>query len=180
MRALCAMLQDLGQAVSVSRVGDAVDLNLDVGVMEYRDLLGRGGSFSDLRAQRPLPVIVLMPPQCPRSELVVDGMTFHYLVETSPPEEVCELILSVTERRGTESSAPSDSPTKALSPREWQVLSNVAKGLTHDQIARRLGISAHTVDTYLRRVRFKLRLGNKAELTRAALELASGWQQVSI
>ncbi|MEU7874322.1 response regulator transcription factor [Dactylosporangium sp. NPDC049140] len=56
-----------------------------------------------------------------------------------------------------------------LSPREQTVLDNVAAGLTHEQIARRLGISKHTVDTYLKRIRAKLNLGNKAELTRAAL-----------
>lgn len=37
------------------------------------------------------------------------------------------------------------------------------------QTARRLKISKHTVDTYIKRARVKLRLGNKADLTRAAL-----------
>ena len=35
--------------------------------------------------------------------------------------------------------------------------------------SRRLGISAHTVDTYVKRIRSKLAVGNKAELTRAAV-----------
>ena len=45
----------------------------------------------------------------------------------------------------------------------------VSRGLTHGQIATRLGISPHTVDTYVKRIRAKLGVGNKAELTRAAL-----------
>jgi DNA-binding CsgD family transcriptional regulator len=57
----------------------------------------------------------------------------------------------------------------ALSGRERQVLDCIAGGLTQSQTARRLGISTHTVDTYTRRVRRKLGLGNKADLTRAAL-----------
>jgi DNA-binding CsgD family transcriptional regulator len=57
----------------------------------------------------------------------------------------------------------------ALSPREQQVLHQIARGLTHGQIASRLAISRHTVDTYVKRIRTKLVLGNKAELTRAAL-----------
>nr|WP_198151908.1 response regulator transcription factor [Kibdelosporangium sp. MJ126-NF4] len=63
----------------------------------------------------------------------------------------------------------------ALSPRERQVIQQIACGLTHGQIASRLAISQHTVDTYVKRIRSKMNLGNKAELTRAAvLGLMSG------
>jgi DNA-binding NarL/FixJ family response regulator len=58
-------------------------------------------------------------------------------------------------------------PTARLSVREEQVLRQISRGLTHSQVARRLGISQHTVDTYVKRIRAKLGLGNKAELTRA-------------
>lgn len=58
---------------------------------------------------------------------------------------------------------------QVLSNREAQVLRQISRGLTHGQVARRLGISPHTVDTYVKRVRAKLGAGNKAELTRAAL-----------
>ncbi len=60
-------------------------------------------------------------------------------------------------------------PDSPLSEREDQVLRQIAQGLTHSQIATRLGISHHTVDTYVKRIRAKLGAGNKAELTRAAL-----------
>lgn len=43
--------------------------------------------------------------------------------------------------------------------------------MTHDQVARRVGISRHTVDSYVKRVRSKFGVGNKAELTRIALSL---------
>jgi len=56
-----------------------------------------------------------------------------------------------------------------LSDREHQVLHHIARGFTHGQIATRLGISQHTVDTYVKRVRAKLGVGNKAELTKVAL-----------
>jgi two-component system, NarL family, invasion response regulator UvrY len=56
-----------------------------------------------------------------------------------------------------------------LSDREGQVLRQISQGLTHGQIATRLGISPHTVDTYVKRIRAKLGVGNKAELTRVAL-----------
>ncbi|MGL5865734.1 MAG: helix-turn-helix transcriptional regulator [Dermatophilaceae bacterium] len=64
-----------------------------------------------------------------------------------------------------------------LSRREGQVLRQISRGLTHGQIATRLGISPHTVDTYVKRIRAKLGVGNKAELTRVALsgQLGDGW-----
>ncbi|WP_236573536.1 response regulator transcription factor [Streptomyces sp. GS7] len=59
-----------------------------------------------------------------------------------------------------------------LSPREQEVLRFIAAGMTHGQVSRRIGISQHTVDTYVKRVRSKLSVGNKAELTRIALSLS--------
>ncbi|MGC5052446.1 response regulator transcription factor [Micromonospora sp. DT48] len=60
-------------------------------------------------------------------------------------------------------------PGRALSERESQVLTQISHGLTHWQIATRLGLSPNTVDTYVKRIRAKLGVSNKAELTRAAL-----------
>ncbi|GAA3220868.1 helix-turn-helix domain-containing protein [Nonomuraea helvata] len=79
-------------------------------------------------------------------------------------ERVAEAILR---QEPAEDRPPARHPD--LSARENEVLQRVADGLTQQQIARSMGISRHTVDTYLRRVRAKLGLGNKAELTRAAV-----------
>jgi len=66
-------------------------------------------------------------------------------------------------------------PGTLLSPREEQALDLIARGFTHAQTARRMGVSKATVDTYVERVRAKLQVRNKAELTRVALlRLASG------
>jgi DNA-binding NarL/FixJ family response regulator len=56
-----------------------------------------------------------------------------------------------------------------LSPREEETLSLIARGFTHTQVATRMKVSKATVDTYVERIRAKLQVGNKAELTRAAL-----------
>lgn len=61
-----------------------------------------------------------------------------------------------------------------LSPREEQTLDLIAQGFTHAQTATRLGVTKATVDTYVERIRKKLQVGNKAELTRAALERLKG------
>lgn len=61
------------------------------------------------------------------------------------------------------------STTTTLSRREQEVLRYIADGMTHRQIARTLHISPHTIDTYVRRIRSKLGVGNKAEITRIAM-----------
>jgi two-component system nitrate/nitrite response regulator NarL len=60
--------------------------------------------------------------------------------------------------------------TGPLSRREAEALRLVAHGLTHRQIATRMRVTKSTVDTYIERIRYKLKVGNKAELTRLALE----------
>lgn len=54
-----------------------------------------------------------------------------------------------------------EAPTKPLSPREKEVLTLVASGLSNNFIAERLNISENTVDTMLRRVFAKLGVRNR-------------------
>jgi DNA-binding NarL/FixJ family response regulator len=58
-----------------------------------------------------------------------------------------------------------------LAPREVETLRWIARGLTHAQVAGRMGLTEATVNTYAKRIRAKLNAGNKAELTRIAIEL---------
>jgi DNA-binding NarL/FixJ family response regulator len=79
-------------------------------------------------------------------------------------------VLAEDGRPGEEESTNAEpAANQVLSDREEQVLRQISHGLTHRQVANRLGISRYTVDTYVRRIRAKLGVGNKAELTRAAL-----------
>lgn len=63
----------------------------------------------------------------------------------------------------------SQPPADRLSARERECLDLIAAGFTHAQAARRMDVSKSTVDTYVERIRTKLQVGNKAELTRIAL-----------
>jgi DNA-binding NarL/FixJ family response regulator len=76
---------------------------------------------------------------------------------------------------GPDQTADKPSP---LSPREEQALTLIAKGFTHAQTATRMGVSKATVDTYVERIRAKLQVGNKADLTRAALRQLRNSDQV--
>ncbi|MEU6064510.1 MULTISPECIES: response regulator transcription factor [Streptomyces] len=59
----------------------------------------------------------------------------------------------------------------ALAPRERETLQHIAAGHTYLQTARHMGLSKHTVDAYLRRIRAKLNINSTAELTRLAISL---------
>lgn len=59
----------------------------------------------------------------------------------------------------------------SLTRRERDVLVMVAEGLTHKQIGTKLSLTKATVDTYVQRVRQKVGPGNKADLTRLAIDL---------
>jgi DNA-binding NarL/FixJ family response regulator len=58
-----------------------------------------------------------------------------------------------------------------LAPREIETVRWIALGFTQSQIATRMGLSQATVNTYAKRIRSKLRVTNKAELTRMAIRL---------
>ncbi len=61
----------------------------------------------------------------------------------------------------------------ALSEREAEVIKQVARGHTNQEIADRLGLSVKTVETYRARAMEKLGLASRAALVRYAL--ARGW-----
>ncbi|MGW7459622.1 response regulator transcription factor [Streptomyces sp. NPDC054797] len=73
----------------------------------------------------------------------------------------------------TEVPAPAtaSATAPALAPREQEALQHIAAGCTYLQAARNMGLSKHTVDAYLRRIRAKLGIHSTAELTRLAISL---------
>ncbi|MFF3561799.1 LuxR C-terminal-related transcriptional regulator [Streptomyces sp. NPDC002574] len=74
-------------------------------------------------------------------------------------------------RLHSELRQPASTPAPALAHREREALRLLATGLTHGQIARRMGLTEATVSTYVKRIRNKLNVRNKADLTRKAIEL---------
>ncbi|MEU4039349.1 response regulator transcription factor [Streptomyces collinus] len=64
-----------------------------------------------------------------------------------------------------------EAPAPELAPRERETLRHIAAGRTYLQTARHMGLSKHTVDAYLRRIRAKLDITTTAELTRLAISL---------
>lgn len=64
--------------------------------------------------------------------------------------------------------APVDPELDLLTPREREVLRQIARGYSYKQVARRLSISIKTVETHVSAVLRKLQLSNRHELARWA------------
>lgn len=90
--------------------------------------------------------------------------------EDAPRLLVNEVLRLITPDGGAQNGCVAGAAV-TLSPREEEVLHYLASGFTHDQVARRIGVSRHTVDTYVKRLRAKLDVGNKAQLVTAAWRL---------
>jgi DNA-binding NarL/FixJ family response regulator len=93
----------------------------------------------------------------------------HFLRIGAQRDEITTAVRAAASGSGPLNRPADGSAQDLLSRRERQVIAHIGSGLTHEQTARRLGISRHTVDTYVKRIRAKLVIGNKAELTRFAI-----------
>jgi DNA-binding NarL/FixJ family response regulator len=65
---------------------------------------------------------------------------------------------------------PEDPELDQLTPREREVLRQIARGHTYKQVARRLSISVKTVETHVSAVLRKLQLSSRHELARWATD----------
>lgn len=61
------------------------------------------------------------------------------------------------------------SPVDALADRELETLRLIGEGLKTSEVAKRMHLSVHTVETYRDRIRQKLGIKNGAELTKFAM-----------
>jgi two-component system nitrate/nitrite response regulator NarL len=57
-----------------------------------------------------------------------------------------------------------------LTPREKEILQEVARGHTNREVATTLSLSEHTVKNHLKSILQKLHLNNRVQLTRYAYE----------
>jgi len=74
---------------------------------------------------------------------------------------------------GLQPPAEPQAAAQALSARELEVLRLVARGHTLDEVARQLGVSRHTVRTFVRRIYGKLQVSSRTQMMHVALQ--RGW-----
>ncbi len=112
-----------------------------------------------------------------------------YILKTTSPEELYSAVKAVysdnaffspriskilldsfynnTPKNEREQKTSARSP---LSPREIEILQNIALGKTHQQIAKELHISVRTVDTHRNNIMKKLNIHDTANLVRYAIK----------
>lgn len=176
---LVQVLRDAGISVLATRTSAAEELSwiADVAVLDADSLPSLDALGYVTKTARCTPVLMLVNEwSLPTFKYLEAGAT-GVICRGEPADNLVEALQAVT--TGAQVTPQGEAaPAHAeradlcgpnLSGREEQVLGQIAHGLTHGQIATRLGISPHTVDTYVKRIRAKLGAGNKAELTRAAL-----------
>ncbi|GJQ29451.1 MAG: DNA-binding response regulator [Phycisphaerae bacterium] len=156
------------------------------------DLSMPGGSgvagIERLRAAAPDAKILMLTmhddPAYVRSALAM-GAT-GYIVKSAADAELISAIRAVAagrvfvDMKGTGSldsvlehprpRAPAQAPIADLSEREREVLIEVARGYTSQQIAERIGLSVKTVESYRARMMQKLGLKTRADIMRLATE----------
>lgn len=135
--------------------------------------LGSDGIYYLSEAVRRAKVLLLTPTEDASVHSYLEAGAAGCVSKQADPDALARAIRAVVGGGGTAQDAVADAEdTKresTLSRRENEVLQMIANGYTHSQIGRRLGISEHTVNTYVKRIRAKMCLGNKAELARAAV-----------
>jgi len=75
-----------------------------------------------------------------------------------------EIVIRPRNQASSDEVAGSKGPWKRLSPREREIALALASGSTQPEIARRIGVSPHTVATFAKRIHAKLGVRRRAEL----------------
>lgn len=104
------------------------------------------------------------------AELVAEIRSLHAGGSPINPLVVRKLLLR--QQFTAQAPAPAEPPA-TLSAREAEVLRLVARGYTADEVATALGVSPHTVQTFVRRIYTKLQVGSRAEAVREGQR--QGW-----
>lgn len=169
-----------------SAVARARALHPDIVVMDLvLPALNGLAATQRILSERPLTHIIALS-GCHTSDHVhraLDAGARGYVTKTSAGSNLVLAIRSVMAGQifvspGIVSmSADSESTTRRargsfehLSDRERQVLRSLVKGSSSAAIGRELSLSPKSIDTYRHRIMVKLRVGNRAELIRLALE----------
>jgi two-component system, NarL family, nitrate/nitrite response regulator NarL len=148
------------------------EADADVMVIE----LARGEALPEEVAAFDGAVLVLSDDPAHAADTSLQGV----LPLAAPTRQVAAAVLAVAWALSVRVPMPADLPRLApaepaprplLTPRELEVLALVGEGLSNKAIARRLGISAHTVKYHLEAIFAKLGVRSRAEAITRGLRL---------
>lgn len=187
---------DLGEGFEV--VGEAEDTGSAVEVIDATspdlaivDLhMPGGGGLEVVRARsKDVPIVILTVSEAERDVLdAVAAGAVGYLVKSSRPEELRQalrlaasgepvfspqlaaLVLAEFRRMASGAGTTGENAPAALTPRERDVLGQVARGHSYAEIGDTLFISPKTVENHVRNILAKLHLSRRHELIRWAVD----------
>lgn len=107
-----------------------------------------------------------------------------FISKDLPPEIILDILLKVSEKKRyltheqakkiadlTLDGEDRNPGPDQLSPREYQLLREIASGASYDEIAGRLNLSKNTISNHRMRILRKLNLKNNSDLTRFAYKM---------
>jgi PAS domain S-box-containing protein len=107
--------------------------------------------------------------------LVLDAGACGFVLKDAPLTELARAVAVVAQggiyadADATDLLAPAATETRALTPREQEVLGHLADGKTNDKVAQELGISPETVQSHVRNAMGKLGADTRTEAVATAL-----------
>lgn len=150
---------------------------MDVGLPGANGLVATRRLLSSLPNTRVVMLTMYDSPQTRREALAAGASA--YLLKDCPAAEIVQAIHAVMSSDTSPRSSlvhetvqeldDGPRPHASLTPREREVLSLIAEGLSSRDIGERLDMSARTVETHRTHLRRKLNLGSPAALVRYAL-----------
>jgi two-component system nitrate/nitrite response regulator NarP len=161
----------MGVAGDGERFLDTIErLRCDVGVIGWEMPFTDGrGVLQSLRGKPPAPRIVVYTgssnPDVPRQAMALGAAGFCSKNET--PEHLLDTVAQVADGRMVfpfiDVARLVTDPLAGLTPRERELLSSLAAGLTNQQMAGQTAISLNTVKFHLKNLYGKLRVTNRAQ-----------------
>lgn len=162
-----------GTAGSLEELRPMLDGSVDVLLLDLR--LGQESGFDLLResADVSLPAVVCLTsydyPQYADAAMRLGAVGF--VVKTAPTAELLDAIRQAAS--GGMAFGVRPGRGVLLSLRERQVVKLIVAGASNDEIGARLGISARTVESHLRRLFDRTEVASRTEL--AARAIREGW-----
>ena len=194
VRALLARVAEIEVVGEAATTDDAIQaatsLEPDVILMDL-NIPGAGGEAATaaILAARPQTAVLMLTMYTDATHLrgALQAGARGYLVKDAEPDTIVRSIIAVHEGQvifspdigghviaASTAERPGDRAFPALTPREYEILDRLARGLRNDAIAARMGISLKTVQNNISSVLLKLGAVDRAQAVAIARDAGLG------